>query len=262
MRFPDSNPVKLIVSNEPNTATENFIASTATDVFFVDTDFDVDVRRCWRESQATLQLAQTAIPKHLAQSVYNSVAAIHSFATVLASPRTFADDGLLDDAECALVLGDLYLMAYLLDQSGIAIESFGASNTNKVSSAIVSYAREHGAVKEIVIDGHSLLRTTSPEAWTSTMETLRDETLDIIAHNDRLRAAKLLATHNAATEQRWTRNTLNRMNTLGLPTTIVWQPPVLRAIRNDAGSIVDVTLDEDATWIDANLAWAGRIPDR
>jgi hypothetical protein len=258
LRLPATGPAKMLVAPAAASAVSGVVGAALARAFLLDPTHEADVRRCVGPSQRTLQLARAAAAAPSSPAVPAVIARIHAEAVVLASPRTFSARGLLSDDACAAMLGETYLMEYLFELGGLASGLADAPEALRARALVVSYAIERGAAKEVVRDGHSYLQTSGPEPWARAMGDLRDETRAILDQGDGARAGKLLARQDVASGERWARGARGRLQSLGLPRVIVWQPPLLQPIRTEEGKVEDVTLEEGLSWIEASLHMAGR----
>jgi len=260
--YPSTDPIKMLVAPVANTATWGLFGTTVVQAFLGDTSREADVRRCLGPSQRTLRSARAMVAMPSSSVVPGVIADIHAETMVLASAGSFVSDGLLPDRVCVDLLGDVYLMSYLLSLGGLSVDrsdGLGGFDVSKTSSTVVAYALERGAVKEVVRNGYSHLEVSDRDAWLRAVGSLRDETKGILERADGVMARSLLTRRNGVPEGRWARSAREHLQALGVPRTIVWQPPVLQAIRDEAGVVQDVSLDETASWIDAQLVWAGRL---
>lgn len=257
LRLPGTGPAKMLVAPAAASAVSGFVGTAMARAFLVDPAHEADVRRCAGASQRTLQMARAAavVPS---VGVPEVIAQVHAEAVVLASPRSFAASGLLSDSSCAAMLGETYLMEYQFDLGGLASGLADAHEALRARALVVSYAIERGAVKQVVRDGHSYLQTSGPEPWARAMGELRDETRAILDQGDGARAGKLLARRDVASGERWARSARGRLQSLGIPRLLVWQPPLLKPIEGEQGKMQDVTLEEGLSWIEASLYMAGR----
>jgi len=258
LRSPATGSAKVLVAPAAASAVSGFVGTAMARAFLVDPTHEADVRRCAGPSLRTLQLARAVAAAPSSRAVPAVIAQIHAEAAILASPRTFSASGLLSDGACGAMLGETYLMEYLFELGGLASGLADAPEALRARALVVSYAVERGAAKEVVRDGHSYLQTSGPEPWARAMGDLRDETRAILDQGDGARAGKLLARQDVASGERWARGARGRLQSLGLPRVIVWQPPLLQPIRSEEGKVEDVTLEEGLSWIEASLLMAGR----
>ncbi|MCL2825319.1 MAG: hypothetical protein FWD57_15115 [Polyangiaceae bacterium] len=255
---PDVDPVKLVYANDAVLQSRGLIGKAAVQALLVDKSRETVVAACLGDLQTTIQIARASVGKPTNHPAMRAVAMMHADATVLASPSPYIADGLLSDDGCAAYLGDVYLMSYLLSVGGLSADGSTAIAQMagyRADSAVVAYAVERGAVKEVVRNGYSYLQVTGQDAWVSAMGDLRDASREVLMQKDQGRASKLVERKNAVSEQRWIRSAREHFSALGIPARIVWQPPVLKPIMDESGVIQDITLDEEANWLDASLVW-------
>ena len=256
MPYPDSEPYKLFITPYANDATASEVPLSTAPALWNQLATNAGKRACNGALQTTLQLARAQVASPQPHPQMQSIARIHATAMVMAAPSNYVADGLLHNGECLDALGNIYLTSAWLSLGGFT--SARASDASAIGSIIVSHAHERSFVGIVYLGGDFLFEARWPESWRKGMAVIRDETRDILVRNDLASARRFLKIRGTKYDELWMRGAIDWVKALRTPTTIVWQPPPLKPLRDERGNIQDVTLDDTASWIEASLAWMGR----
>ena len=252
-RMPDQDKTKIFQVPTAASAISHYLRGAMERAYVLDAEQKQDLLRCLGPSQKIMQMAQAAVAPASSPTLH-TVARAHATAAVLASPLSFSD--LFADRTCVNLLGETYLLASFFELGLEGTEEASARLTP--SALILSYASQQGAIQESLREGRTQLQPSDQESWARTMAALRDETKRIIEKREEGGAEKLLTQSHESPMGRWTHQVRQQVQALGIARRFVWQPPLLIPLCHDDGSLQDVTLDEEASWIEACLQAQGR----